>query len=250
MFHGYECMTHPLGVLTHRAIRVGEWLIIADLHVGYASRFPLTLSFMQDVEGIARALNAARKAAGMPGRLILAGDILDDFGLKDPRTRSRLIHFIHMLKEDWDDVILLKGNHDPMLITTPFKDDLVEYVCLPHGTACILVTHGHTIPSLTEDERDRLGGIILGHEHPSIRVSDGIRSEKYAVYVSWEQLPTPLTSRRIPVLILPAFHPDVEGSDVHTGFHSPLLSFARMSDADIAIIEADRIYPLAIDSSL
>ncbi len=244
MLEAWETLTHPLGMLGYRSIKQGDTLIIADMHVGYAARFPLTISLLHDIESMHDRIRSAREKLGMPKRLILAGDILDDFGLKERRTRARLVRFISELRDEWDELILLAGNHDPMLKTTPFAHEIHDSYCLETDDGCLLILHGHALPPLSEGEKQRVRGIIMGHEHPALRVSDGLRSEKYAAYVSWDALRVPGFKQELPVLVLPAFHPDVEGSDIQQGFQSPLLTHARLEDAKIILIEDDRLYPL------
>ncbi len=179
-------------------------LAVADLHLGYAlaQRFNgqlLPLHPQDDLQERLVELCAFYK----PAHLAILGDIVheavpvaevsDEFST----LRRRLAEMCELK--------LILGNHDKKLRKIA-KDQSLEL--LPNfETERFVLTHGN-------DVRDGPPGkvVIMGHEHPSISLGDGIASAKFPCFMVGKK-----------VLILPAFSRWSAGTNIRAhSFMSPI----------------------------
>lgn len=169
-------------------------VVIADLHLG-RSRSP-------------RVRTAIDEAVDFPGRiarllshfgadrLIVAGDLLDDFDTVPPGVPDRFAELRRAVADAGAELTVLRGNHDTMLGSL-YEDGIDDVATLGETVVC----HGDEIP----DERGT--GYVIGHEHPAIRI-EGVRHPCFLhgvdVYADAD------------VLVLPPFSPLVRGTLFNT----------------------------------
>jgi uncharacterized protein len=189
-------------------------LVIADLHLGYegvmAKKGALLpkVNLNKIIEMLTRALEATRAE-----KIIVDGDIKNEFSTVDQEEFNELYDFIHFCKEQKVDLILIKGNHDNFVerYKEPFK--LVIYR-QEAKMSKYLFFHGEELPNETKGVKM----LIMGHEHPAIGVyNEAGTKEKLSSFLYGSY-------KRIPLLVLPAMNYYAAGTDINMQPKSTLLS--------------------------
>lgn len=194
-------------------------LAISDLHLGYEGAMQeagVAIPRRQKgvmLERLTRLLDRYE-----PETVVVDGDFKHEF------SRN--------LEEEWKDVqdvldfllertvpVLVRGNHDNYLMQILSKRGLD----LKRKYACggFTFVHGHDDPGVS-------GPLVLGHEHPAVKLRDGLG----AVF----SLPAFVVQTDI--IILPAFSPLALGVDVtERPKMSPLLADRDLSEARVVGID-------------
>jgi uncharacterized protein len=189
-------------------IKESKTLIITDLHIGYEEALNKQgvliprFTFKETIERLGWILLQTQ-----PRTVVIAGDLKHEFGAiseQEWRDTLRLIDFIGKTARK---IVLVKGNHDTILgpiankrnvtVTSSFKAKL--------GKEKICIIHGDKIPENNAFRKADI--IIIGHEHPAISISDGIRSEKYKCFIKG-------TWKKKILLVLPSFNLVTEGTNI------------------------------------
>lgn len=193
-------------------------LVIGDLHLGYENflhekgwSFPKV-----QLEDTLKLLKKIFSKTGKLNKIILLGDVKH--------------YFAGVLNEEWNDfnevmelfykhlnekgkVIITKGNHDSILepvVRNYKKVDLVDFF----ESKGILFFHGDYYSEKRiniELHKKNVNSIVIGHFHPAISLSDGVKSETYKCFLKGES-----KKYNKGLIILPSFFPLTEGSDVLT----------------------------------
>lgn len=189
-------------------------LCVSDLHLGYAwaHRYHGQLMPLHGEENLLARLSDLC-AFYKPGHLAILGDIVHHAvpvaeitcELKELFTGLRKICGLK----------LILGNHDlhlKKLASTFGEHDFLE----SYETENFLLTHGNTSGDGVVNKF-----VLMGHEHPSISLGDGIRSSKFPCF---------LVGRT--VLLLPAFSLWAAGTDIRAhSFMSHRAQSARFDQA-------------------
>ncbi|MGZ7117849.1 MAG: metallophosphoesterase, partial [Methanobacterium sp.] len=186
------------------ALQINDYIIISDLHLGYEyalnaeglmiPRFQYK-KIVKRLEEIIDHSNARK--------IIVNGDLKHEFSKITSQEWKEVMKFIEFLNEHFDEIILIKGNHDNFTRFIAEKNDLEVYE--NYTVENFLVLHGDKIPqnfnSIKEDT------VIIGHEHPSIGLRSGERVEKLKCYLKGV-----VNDKNF--IIMPSFNFVTEGSDV------------------------------------
>ena len=140
-----------------------------------------------------------------PKRIVVLGDLKHEFSRNLDQEWREVRGTLEHLR-DLADVIVVRGNHDNYLanITSRLGVELVDHLEVDGYH----LVHGHQ----PWEERP----LIQGHEHPSVRLFDGVGG-----YI---KLPAFLHFPREQVLVLPAFSPLAAGNDVNNMSSREMLS--------------------------
>ncbi len=206
--------------------------VIADIHIGYEHAllregFLVPKHFFRDfLVRLEHALHACKKQ-GLE-RVIINGDLVHDFGTLSRSARQQLTQFFTLLRK-FGEIIVISGNHDAIL--TAILDDMPmhdEYII-----GDILITHGERItPSCSNTA---IKTIIIGHEHPAITLSSGIRTEKFKCFLKGRYA-------RKNLIVMPSAHLGSFGTDILSArLLSPFLPASTVRNC-IVFIVADTIY--------
>jgi putative SbcD/Mre11-related phosphoesterase len=202
-----------------------QTLAVADLHLGYAwahrhagQLLPLSAS-ESTMERLTALVHHYR-----PRQLAILGDVVHA-----AVPVSALEEELRRLCQELGGRLalrLLAGNHDrslaPLLKRCGIDMDLIRSLeagphLLIHGDE----TAGESPERLLEKVDARGGWILMGHEHPALRVGDGITSVKCPCFLIAPGL-----------LVLPAFSEWAAGANIRGGnFLSPLANFAKFREA-------------------
>ena len=214
-----------------RAVWIEEHraLLVADLHLGYAWAHRqqgnlLPIATAEDTLDRLQVLTSEYT----PREIIVLGDVIHGVAAADALLSD--LRRLHAL-DGAGAIRLIAGNHDlqlaPTLQRAGLESPLVREVRLGRD----LLLHGDLGDEAAATATCRAvsangGRVILGHEHPSVTLSDGIA-----------------TSARCPcflvgdeVLVLPAFSSWSAGTNVrHGNFLSPYLRRAHLTHT-VAIV--------------
>ena len=218
----YNAQIVDLGLLIDRT------LIISDLHIGYEQalnregimvpRFQYK-KILKRLEEIIRSFDI--------GRIVVNGDIKHEFGRITRQEWDETLNFIIFLKNNFVEVVLLKGNHDNFTKFIADKIDLEVYET--YSLEDFIIMHGDKIPDdlMIKDEST----IIIGHEHPCIGIRNGERFEKIKCYLKGNY-------KEKNLIVMPSFNFVTEGSDIlHEKSLSPFLKKRSKDEFEVYGVE-------------
>lgn len=178
-------------------------LIIADLHLGYEQELIKkgVLVPKKQFERIIKQLDKIFEEVEAE-QIILNGDVKHAFGKISEQEWRDILRLIDYLKRKVKKIIVVEGNHDPVLwpVTAKRNIELVHEVQFEN----ILVTHGDEDINPKEYNIDT---IIMGHEHPAIQLAEGARKERFKCFMKGKY-------KKATLLCLPSFNPLTEGTDM------------------------------------
>lgn len=212
---------------------IATTIVVADLHLGYEDRQAGSSGLVTDtstvVDRIGSLIRRAQEASPIE-RVVLAGDVIDDFSLKSVARRVEITRALARLGRDRD-LVLIKGNHDTMLPT--LKTGLAVRDSFLDGN--VLIAHGDRALEAVAPGSDLRSAetIVIGHEHPVLALSDGLRLERFKCFVRVPHVTTPYGIKE--VIVMPSAHPDVLGTDVGIRFRSPVLE-GRFPQAEAIVV--------------
>jgi len=218
----YNAEIADLGLLIDRT------LIISDLHLGYEqslNRQGIMVPRFQ-YKKILERLNEIINSFNIE-RIVVNGDIKHDFGRITRQEWEEILNFIIFLKNNFDEVVLLKGNHDNFTRFIADKTDLEVYET--YSIEDFVIMHGDKIPDelITRDEST----IIIGHEHPCIGIRNGERFEKIKCYLKGGY-------KEKNLIVMPSFNFVTEGSDIlHEKSLSPFLKKRSIEEFEVYGVE-------------
>lgn len=209
-----------------------ETLVIADLHLGYEQALQhdgilLPPGHLEKIKARLGPILDRLGAEGRPRRLVINGDLKHRFA---PLSRSEwreTLRLIEFLEKRFDEVLLLKGNHDRS----------IEYLA---GGTCylkvqrslrqdeLIIVHGDRHPQEGELRGAKL--VLIGHEHPAVGLRSPI-SGRLEVYKAFLRGPYRDDKR---LLIQPSFNLLVKGSDLaQERAISPLICEERLGEFEV-----------------
>ncbi len=212
-------------------------LIVSDFHIGleeelnqqgiFLPRHQLeaTLKRLDNIFKIIRELNLPIK------RIVINGDLKHEFGRVSSQEWKETIKLIDYLAGKSDELILIKGNHDTILEPIAKKKKLKIFNELILGDT--LITHGHKITNSAKSKR--IKQIIIGHEHPAITITDGIRKETFKTFLigKW---------RSKGLIVLPSFCLSRIGSNIEEEVLSPFLKESNLKNFEVVIVGRELHY--------
>lgn len=219
-------------------------LICSDLHLGYEDMMAARGIFMPHVN-LNSILNELNNAIDLlkPKLLIIDGDIKNEFSNTETYEFNELYDFFNQLKTKDIKIILIKGNHDNYVdkYKKSFNIELYndEFIIDKY-----LFFHGESMPTDKYKETDIL---IMGHEHPSIRItSESGKIERLKCFLSGTYkgklllvLPaigyfasgTPINAVRKNDLISPIFNEiDIDRMDAIVIGYDDTINFGKIKD--------------------
>ncbi|MBS3116071.1 metallophosphoesterase [Candidatus Woesearchaeota archaeon] len=175
-------------------------LVINDLHLGYEEalhRKGILVPKFQLQEMIAQATAITKKTS--PLLIILNGDLKHEFGSILKQEWKEVLQFLHFLSQQCTEIIIIQGNHDPII--KPLAEKRKIKVVKEYGIGDIILVHGD---KLVETKAKTL---IIGHEHPAITIRRGGKWEKYKCFLKGKW-------KRKEIIAVPSFNPLLEGTDI------------------------------------
>ncbi len=202
-------------------------LIINDLHLGYeeALQHKGVLVPRFQLKEIVTILERIFEKV-MPEKIIINGDLKHEFGRVLRQEWSEVLQLIDFLLQHCKEVIIIKGNHDPII--QPIADKRRTTVVAEYRVGDTLIMHGD---ELVETDARR---VIIGHEHPAITIREGSKWEKYKCFLRG-------TWKGKELIAVPSFNPLLEGTDIlKEKMLSPFLT--TVDSFDVFVVSKGEIF--------
>jgi len=178
-------------------------LIISDLHIGQdesmnKNGFLIPRFQYQDLLKETQLLIKKTN----PKTIIINGDIKHEFKDISQEEWKKVREYLNHLKRK-SNIKIIKGNHDSIIehITKNLNIETSTYELINDFFIC----HGDKIIENNDFKKSKT--IIIGHEHPAITLTEGVRSEKYKCFIVG-------TYKKKTLIVMPAMNPSSEGSDI------------------------------------
>lgn len=191
-----------------------DLLVIADLHLGYETAAVEEGMFIpkiqyKKIKGDMEEISRRRKAK----RILINGDVKHEFSETGYHEYKEVSSFFEYVKNVYNEVIVVKGNHDTFIGRITKKYDINLYDEFQEEN--FFFTHGHQDINIDDVEKKY---VILGHEHPSLGLYSEMNvKEKVKCYLYGK-------IRDKNILVMPAFSYFALGSDVNLIPKKELLS--------------------------
>ncbi len=215
------------------ALLIGNNLIIADLHLGYEEALNAEgimvpkFQYQKIIDRMEKIISDADARA-----IIINGDLKHEFGKISRQEWNEAINFIDFLKEHFEEIILIKGNHDNFTKFIAEKSNLKVYESF--SLENFLILHGDKIPKNFGDIREDT--LIIAHEHPCIGLRSLERVEKIKCFLKGK-------FKEKNLIVMPSFNFLTEGSDVlQEKPLSPFLNNASLIDFEAFGVENFEIF--------
>ncbi len=224
----YRAEIADLGLL------IDDTLVIADLHLGYEQSLNMDgimvpkFQYQKILERILEILDKTNAK-----QVVINGDLKHEFGRITRQEWKESLNFIQFLKENFSDVVLLKGNHDNFTKFIAQKTDLEVYES--YALDEFIIMHGDKIPDNLMDNKEPT--IIIGHEHPCIGIRNGERLEKMKCFLKGSY-------KEKNLIVMPSFNFVTEGSDIlHEKPLSPFLKHRSTDEFEVYGVENFEVLP-------
>lgn len=217
-------------------------LIMADLHLGYEGVAAKNGIFLPklNLKYILEQVEKAKEEIGKDNikRIILLGDIKNEFDEVDDSEIDELFSFINYLRNNIFDenleIYLVKGNHDNYV--DAFAKNLnLKIFRQELFLGNYLMFHGEEMPNVEALKKTNF--LILAHEHPAIAIYTEVGSKiklKCFLYGKFEK----------EILVLPAICYYASGSEINILPKEELLSPFLKS------IEIDEMIPIIVEGEI
>jgi putative SbcD/Mre11-related phosphoesterase len=207
-----------------------DMIVISDLHLGLEGSMTSEGGYVPQfqLDELLEDLREARDSTGA-SRVLVNGDLKHEFSTTRYTEQKELEDFMEFLDSEFDEVIVVKGNHDT------FLDDIVE----KHGSFVdyhleerVLFVHGHRRLEDMDIEGE-YDTVVIGHEHPALVLEDEIGvKEKVDAFLYGDM------DDGKNIIVMPAFSKISGGSRVNQVPSSELLSPVLRHRVDVDSLEA------------
>lgn len=215
-------------------LKIKDYLVISDLHLGYEQslnteglmipkfQFEKILGRLEEINNFSPSKS-----------IVINGDLKHEFGKITRQEWKEVNSFLRFLQDNYQEIVLIKGNHDNFIPYISKKLDLE--VKETFNVENVLLLHGHQIPENMKDIKEDT--LIIGHEHPCIGLRSGERVEKIKCFLKGE-----FEGKNL--IVMPSFNFVSEGSDIlHEKLLSPFLKSYPLDDFEAYGIENFEIFP-------
>lgn len=200
----------------------------ADLHIGFEESMGEQLARIQTKKILEKTMRVLNRFP--VSEILLNGDIKYTFGKESKQEWNEIKHFIGEIIKKVR-IKIVKGNHDFYLENMVRDFDVM--MSKEFELNGFLFAHGDE-----EIKAEKKKLIIIGNEHPSIKLRDEIGAIK--------KYPCFLYAKKERVLVLPALNPWAPGTDVlslnRKNFLSPILHTIDLENAQVYLLDGEEIY--------
>lgn len=188
------------------ALRIGQTLIVADLHLGYSVgmyRFSTRAKerySMYQARSFLSLISTIRDRRLR--RLVILGDLKEDIGFPKKYILRVLERLLVGLSQQFSRIYVVRGNHDGRLIDIVDHLGLdiyvVDHLTLKSPSGNVLLTHGHMKAPYNDFASAKL--IVMGHIHPATDISKVFVTAEFSLRKSKKTL-----------VVIPAANPILQG---------------------------------------
>src|SRR3989344_7806769 len=251
--------------ILNQALLHNNILIMTDINIGYEEMlnkkgFLIPRLQFEDMLKRLEAIFDSLESKKI-GKVIINGDLKHEFNSISEQEWRNTLKFIDFLSKYCNEIIIVKGNHDITLgpIARKRNVKIVDYYIIGDNTDesnnelykneklqygknnysrtkaaknKTLVIHGDKMPE--NKVLERIGTIIIGHEHPAILLREGARVEQFKCFLKGK-------FKGKNLIVLPSFNTMIEGTDLlRDKVLSPFLK-QNLDDFEVYAVE-DKIY--------
>ncbi len=179
-------------------------LVLGDLHLGYEGSMrrsgimiPIKLydrcvkDFMEVIDNVGRV-----------DKIIVLGDLKHEFGYILDEEWKNISNFLILLKEFCDELVVIEGNHDPILF--PILEKISATSVESYSWEKFIFAHGDKDFSELYDKKIKYW--VLGHGHPAVTLKESVTRESYKCFLVGNY-----KSKKI--MLVPSFFPLIMGTD-------------------------------------
>jgi uncharacterized protein len=179
-------------------------LAVGDLHLGYEEYLNRTGIFVSRkmFEEMMAYLERIFDKVGKVDEIVLLGDVKHDFGSVMKQEWNDVLNLFDYLKDKCSRIIAIMGNHDKILEPIARKRDIKVRDFYVSDEFCFL----HGDKDFKEIYDDKVRYWVVGHGHPAVKISDGVKIEKYKCFLVGK-------FKGKEIVIVPSFIEANEGSD-------------------------------------
>ena len=179
-------------------------LVIGDLHLGYEEYLNRSGVFVSRkmFDEMVNYLEKVFEKTGRVDEVVLLGDVKHDFGSIMRQEWNDVLNLFDYLAKKSGRIIVIKGNHDKILEPIARKRNIEIKDFYLVGKFCFL--HGDR--DFSENYDKKIKYWIVGHGHPAIKISDGVKVEKYKCFLVGD-------FKGKEIIVVPSFFAYSEGSD-------------------------------------
>ena len=169
-----------------------------------------------------------------PKTVLINGDLKHQFGGISREEWKEVLQFLDYLLKRVKEVIIVQGNHDPIIKPIADKRNVkvVKELEFEEG----LVVHGDEIIETDKDV------VVIGHEHPAISIKEGSKVERFKCFLKGK-------FKDKTVIVVPSFNPLLEGTDVLQGrMLSPYLK--KVDDFNVFVVNKGEAFGFGLVKDL
>ena len=203
-----------------------DMVVISDLHLGLEAAVSYDGNYVPQfqLEEIKQDVHKLKEETGA-SRILVNGDLKHEFKYNRFSEEKEIREFFELLDELFEQVIVIKGNHDTFIEDFIGNAVLKEDLCEKN----VLFTHGHKEIN-PEIEYETL---VIGHEHPALELEDEIGvTEKVDCFLYGK------TDEDKEIIVLPAFSKMAGGSAVNRMPVKDLLSPVLRNEVAVSNLKA------------
>jgi putative SbcD/Mre11-related phosphoesterase len=185
-------------------------LVISDVHLGLEGSMTSKGSYVPQfqLDDMLEELKQIKEKTGAD-RILVNGDLKNQFSTSYTE-KQEVEEFLEFLKEEFNEIILIKGNHDTFLDNTAEKHglELRDH----YSEDGYLFVHGH------EEIEQEFDTVVIGHEHPALALRDEVGvTEKVDCFLYGE-------IEDGEIVVMPSYSKISNGSEVNRMPKNELLS--------------------------
>jgi hypothetical protein len=207
-------------------------IVLSDIHLGYEGVMAKKGMLFPKVNlnNVIKVVGSALEATGA-GRIIVDGDIKNEFSKVDLEEFNELYDFATFVNGTGAQLTLIKGNHDNFVdrYSGPLKFSVFRQEA---ALGKYFFFHGEELPKKIAKETKMM---IMGHEHPAIGIGrmigkrEKLRCFLYGKYMNFK------------LLVLPAVGYFSSGTEINMSEREDLLSpvFSRVNINEMRAIVCD-----------
>lgn len=183
-------------------------LVIGDLHLGYEESLNRSGVFMHHhlFDETLRYFNKVFDLVGRIDYVVLLGDVKHNMGMIMKQEWNEVLALFNYFEDKCNEIVIVKGNHDNILEPIVKRKGSIRLSdFFVFGDFCFM--HGdRDFFNVGKVDDRKIKYFVLGHGHPAIKISDGVKIEKYKCFLVGKYLGEK-------VIIVPSFIEANEGSD-------------------------------------
>lgn len=187
-----------------------DLVVISDIHLGLEGSMTSKGSYIPkfQLEDMKEEIKEAREETGAE-RILVNGDLKNEFSTSYTE-KQEIEEFLEFLSGRFDEVILIRGNHDTILDNTAEKHGLE--LREKYREDGYLFFHGH------EEVDEDFETLIIGHEHPALSLTDDVGVKEKIPCLLYGEVPGGK------IVVMPAYSKIANGSDINVMPRQQLLS--------------------------